>query len=133
MSFALDLSKFSKLTEKKMETVDKKVFIDLSTAIIKDTPVLSGMLRNNWFPAINKFSDDETTIKDKSGEIAISRTVILSNKYKLGDILTLTNNLPYAPRIEFLKWSKIKAPRGMVRINITKWQSWVDKEARKVK
>jgi hypothetical protein len=132
MSFALDLTAFSKLTSKKMETVVKKSFIGLSSDVIQDTPVLTGRLRNNWFPNINSFSGKTTDSVDKSGATATTRVATTTNTYKLGDTLTLTNNLDYAIPIEFYSWSK-KAPRGMVEVNVTRWQKWVDKEARKLR
>ena len=131
MSFSLDLSKFSKLTENKMEKVVKKVFIGLSADIIKDTPVLSGRARMNWFPAINKYSDTSTDSIDKVGVTAINRATSKANQYRLGDTITLSNNLPYAMRLEY-GWSK-KAPAGMVRLNVARFQQWVDKEARKAR
>lgn len=130
--FALDLSKFAHLTEKKMETVVKKVFIGLSTDIIKATPVDTGRARNNWFPSVNKFSSDKTDIKDKSGSIAISRTENTANSFKIGDTVTLTNNLPYIERLEY-GWSKQAPKHAMVRLNVVKFKLWVRKEARKVK
>lgn len=84
----------------------KKAFMGLSTDIIMDTPVLSGRLRNNWFPSVNKGSN-ETTERTENGAIGRVNAV----KFKLGDTLYLTNNLPYAKRIEFTGWSK-KAPSG---------------------
>lgn len=131
MSFSLDLSKFSHLTEKKMETVVKKVFIELSTAIIKDTPVLSGRLRNSWFVGIDGYADGVSSSEDK-GNGVISKMIMDANKFKLGKTITLTNNMPYAQRIEFDSWSR-KSPTGMVRLNVGRFQMWVDKEARKVR
>ena len=133
MSLSLDLNKFAKLSEKKLETVVKKTFIQLSTAVIKDTPVDSGRLRGNWQPAINKYEEDVTDTKDKSGAKAISNVVIDANRYKLGDTLTMSNNLPYAHRIEYLGWSKVKSPSGMVRKNILSFKKWVDKIAKEIR
>ncbi len=65
MAFSLDLSKFANMAEDKMEKVVKKSFIGLSSDVIRDTPVDSGRLRNNWFPDVNKFSNSETTATDK--------------------------------------------------------------------
>lgn len=130
-SFALDLSKFVDLTEDKMEVVVKKSFIGLSADIIKDTPVDQGRLRGNWFPDVNKFSSETTEAADPSGAKTIAKVAAETNKFRLGDTLTLTNNMPYAERIEFEGWSK-KAPQGMVRINILRWQTYLDKEARKL-
>lgn len=141
-----------------METVVKKVFIGLSSDIIKDTPVDTGRLRANWLPAINKF-DNTVSIKfDKSGRGSIGKVKMKAQSYKLGDTVTLSNNVIYAKDIEFGLYPKsvkfgtpvkghgqikyevrtiggfsAKAPKGMVRLNLTRWKEWVDKEARKAR
>lgn len=96
----------------------KKAFIGLSTDIIMDTPVLSGRLRNNWMVSVNKGSNKTT---ESTSNTAVSR--VNAVKFKLGDTLYLTNNLPYAERIEFKGWSN-KAPAGMVRVNIIRWEKY---------
>lgn len=95
----------------------KKAFIGLSTDIIMDTPVLSGRLRNNWMVSVNQGSN-ETTESTENESIGRVNAV----KFKLGDTLYLTNNLPYAERIEY-GYSK-KAPNGMTRRNIIKWSKY---------
>ena len=57
-------------------------------------------------------------------------------RFKLGDTLYFTNNLPYAEKIEFglypspSKTGKtvggysVKSPQGMVRKNIIKWSKY---------
>ena len=109
----------------------KKAFIGLSTDIIMDTPVLSGRLRNNWMVSVNKGSNETT---ERTGNESIGR--VNAVKFKLGDTLYLTNNLPYAERIEFglypspSKTGKtvggysVKSPQGMVRKNIIKWSKY---------
>lgn len=99
----------------------KKAFMGLSTDIIMDTPVLSGRLRNNWFPSVNKGTDKTTNYTGEKGVAATNRVSAI--KFKLGDTLYLTNNLPYAKRIEFDGWSA-KAPQGMVRKNILRWSKY---------
>ena len=99
----------------------KKAFIGLSTDIIMDTPVLSGRLRNNWFPSVNEGTDKTTNYTGEKGVAATNRVSAI--KFKLGDTLYLTNNLPYAKRIEFDNWSA-KAPAGMVRKNILRWSKY---------
>lgn len=96
----------------------KKAFIGLSTDIIMDTPVLSGRLRNNWMTSVNKGSNETT---ESTSNTAVNRAS--SVKFKLGDTLYLTNNLPYAPRIEFDSWSA-KARGGMVRKNVIRWEKY---------
>ena len=112
----------------------KKAFVGLSTDIIMDTPVLSGRLRNNWFPSVNQGTNKTTKYTGEKGAAATSR--VSAVKFKLGDTLYLTNNLPYAERIEFglypspSKTGKtvggysVKSPQGMVRKNIIKWSKY---------
>lgn len=102
----------------KSEAKIKKAFIGLSTDIIMDTPVLSGRLKNNWMVSVNKGSNETT---ERTGNQSIGR--VNAVKFKLGDTLYLTNNLPYAERIEFMGWSK-KAPSGMLRRNLIRWDSY---------
>ena len=99
----------------------KKAFVGLSTDIIMDTPVLSGRLRNNWFPSVNQGTNKTTKYTGEKGVAATSR--VSAVKFKLGDTLYLTNNLPYAPRIEFDSWSA-KARGGMVRKNVIRWEKY---------
>jgi len=141
-SFALDLSKFADLSESKMVSVTKKASIGLFTDIIRDTPVAQGRLKGNWQPAVNKFADTSVLDIDKTrkgSHSAQSKAKITQefNTVRAGDTLTLTNNLPYAEAIEFgrLKTAtgfSAKAPAGMVRINVIRWQKHLDEQARKL-
>ena len=115
----------------KSEAKIKKAFIGLSTDIIMDTPVLSGRLRNNWMVSVNKGSNETT---ERTGNESIGR--VNAVKFKLGDTLYLTNNLPYAERIEFglypipsktgktVNGFSAKSPQGMCRKNIIKWSKY---------
>ncbi len=141
MSFSLDLSKFAGLTEKKMVTTVKRTFIGLSSDIIDSTPIDSGRLRNNWFPDVNKFSDKTTKRTGKEGTARKNDVIRVGNKFELGDTVTLTNNLIYAKDIEFGLYGdgpltiggfSKKAPAGMVGINVIRWKSIVDEQARRL-
>ena len=132
MSLTLDLSKFTDLTEKKLEAVVSKTAIDLGQAVVMSTPVDSGRLRGNWMPEVNDYATSTTEKADKGGGLSISRIQSKFKGYKVGDTLTMSNNLPYAYPIEFLGHSKRKAPAGMVRINVRKFQKFVDANARAV-
>ena len=115
----------------KSEAKIKKAFVGLSTDIIMDTPVLSGRLRNNWMVSVNKGSNETT---ERTGNESIGR--VNAVKFKLGDTLYLTNNLPYAERIEFglypspSKTGKtvggysVKSPQGMCRKNVIRWEKY---------
>ena len=113
-----EIKSFSVKAMATSEAKIKKAFMGLSTDIIMDTPVLSGRLRNNWMVSVNQGSNQTT---NETSNQAIGR--VSAVKFKLGDTLYLTNNLPYAKRIEFDNWSA-KAPAGMVRKNILRWSKY---------
>ena len=113
-----DINAFKVKAMSQSEAKIKKAFIGLSSDIIADTPVKSGRLKNNWFVSVNQGSNETT---ERTGNESIGR--VNAVKFKLGDTLYLTNNLPYAERIEFMGWSK-KSPKGMVRVNIIRWEKY---------
>lgn len=132
MSLTLDLSKFKKLSREKMKKVVTKTSIDLGQAVVMGTPVDTGRLRGNWMPSLNAYDASTTDDTDKSGTETSLRIETKFKGYKIGDTLTMSNNLPYAVPIEY-GHSKIKAPKGMVRVNITKFQKFVNAAARGIK
>ena len=97
------------------------IVYDLFMGIVRDTPVLDGYLRNNWFTSPSaSFSLSTNPIPDKQGEGSLLNIQSLGNYdlfYGKNSIVTMANNLNYAYRIEYQGWS-MKAPQGMVRLNI---------------
>ena len=114
----------------------KKAFKSLTTDIIFDTPADTGRLKNNWFPSVNKGTDQTTKYTGAKGAAAMARVDAL--KIKLGDTIYFTNNLPYAETVEFglypnppkngtgktVNGFSTKSPQGMVRRNIIKWEKY---------
>ena len=131
MSFSLDLSKFTHLTEDKLEKVVKKSTFGLFSDVIRDIPVLSGRARGSFFVDINKFSDKLPDSDDKTGSVSIARTAKDVNEYKLGDMISFTSNIPYIQRLE--DGYSNKSPQGFVSLNAERWQTHLDKQARKNK
>jgi len=142
MSFSLELSEFTKMTDHKMLLVTKKVALQLFTDVIKDTPVDQGRLKGAWMPSVNKFDTSVWLTPDKSRKgqrSADSKAKIAGefNTVKLGDTLTLSNNMDYAEVVEYGLYVPVnsekviggfsaKAPAGMVGINLLRWQKKVD-------
>jgi len=146
MTFAQDLNRFRKRTLAKYEKVKRLSAFDLFSAVVMETPVDKGVLRNNWFAGIGQGSTETTDSSDPSGQGTISR---INNVLRGTDVFRdvfLTNNLPYAPVVEFGDYPdppkggqgktsggfSLKAPEGMVRINAANWQQIVRRNARKV-
>lgn len=130
--FHKDLINFRKKTMKRYVDVKRMSAFDLFSAIILDTPVQKGVLRNNWFAAISNASTATRKDGSKSGTDTITRINSILQGTSETEDLFLTNNLPYAERIEFDGYSG-KAPEGMVRVNTIRWNAIVRANVRKVK
>lgn len=136
MGFAINIGKWAEGAKGEMARINKSVVFELFSAVIKDTPVLEGRLRGNWIissdnPASGTVKIEQTDVSSESksrkdgtrGRVtsnAINSVFAHIAKVDFGsDIdLYLTNNLPYAYRIEYDGWSESKAPAGMVRENL---------------
>ena len=131
MSFALDVSKFVEKAKKNPEKVMRQVSIKLFSAIIKASPVDTGRFRMNWMASGGTPASGVTDATDKSGNAATGNATSFVLKATDWREFTLTNNLPYAQRLEY-GWSQ-QAPQGMVRINVSRFQQLINEEANKVK
>lgn len=131
MSFALDVSKFVEKAKKNPEKVMRQVSIKLFSAIIKASPVDTGCFRMNWMASGGIPASGITDATDKSGNIATGNATGFVLKASDWHEFTLTNNLPYAQRLEY-GWSQ-QAPAGVVRTNVSRFQQLINEEANKVK
>lgn len=128
MSFSVDLRRFSQKAKDSLDRTRRIVIIKLFSAIIKDTPVLTGRLRGNWQTTINSPATGVIGIRDEVTTIAEVQRIAAQSKGS--DVVILRNNLPYAYRIEFDGWSKVKAPQGMVRRNVARFQRLLSEAVR---
>lgn len=129
--FEQDINAFTLKLPNMCEKIIRGTLFDLSSAIIKGTPVDTGRLRGNWM-ASNAVPDTSSTTKtDKTGNSTINRLDAVIKSFKLGIKFYLTNNLPYAKKIEY--GGSQKAPQGMVRINIARVQRMINNNSRKQK
>ena len=118
-SFSAQMKVFENLTANKAENVFRRTCLDLSSGIIKGTPVDSGRARMNWQPDINSFADGEIQAEDKSGLITIGKVTSTTTRLKAGSTFTISNNLPYIEELEY-GHSK-QSPQGMVRLNLLRF------------
>ena len=131
MSFALDVSKFVEKAKKNPEKVMRQVSIKLFSAIIKASPVDTGRFRMNWMASGSAPASGITDGTDKSGNTATGNATSFVLKAADWHEFTLTNNLPYAQRLEY-GWSQ-QAPQGFVRVNVSRFQQLITEEANNVK
>lgn len=129
MILSLDLSVFSDKSSKKMSQIARRVFIDISKDVIRHTPVDTGRARSNWLPEINRHSDVTTLDNDKTIKRNMTKVIDKTKEFKLGDKLTLTNNLTYITALEY--GHSQQSPSGMLRISFAKAQRWIKLETMK--
>lgn len=100
MNFKLQIGKFVKDTERRINDLIGAVFLDMSSRIIELTPVDTGAARNNWFPSFNNPSNETTLKRDRDGGTAMARVNSFITTDLKGTTLYLTNNLPYILHLE---------------------------------
>ena len=146
MSFTLDIKNFVEKAKKNPETVARAVSFKLFSAIIKGTPVgevNGGRLRLNWQVAGATPATGMLDGLDKSGDKAVASAAEYIFNAAVWYDFTMANNMPYAPVVEYGGYpgdgpntvggfSK-QAPSGMVRVNITRFNTLLEEEAAKVK
>lgn len=116
-NFTLDMSKYGEKTIKQIDQFVRKTAIDLTTSIIKSTPVDTGRARANWFVSFESAIEDTTT--DTNSAKALSNATNTLLKDKIGKYIYIQNNLDYIAGLEYGK-SK-QAIKGMVRINVERF------------
>lgn len=114
--FSRQLAQFQKKTLEKYSKVQRGSVLELGGIIATDTPVLTGVLRNNWYCGIGSPSTESNNVADDSGQGSINRIRTALDAADISKDIFLTNNLPYAAPVEFNGSSG-----GMVRRSITLW------------
>jgi hypothetical protein len=129
--FTLDIQAFVAKAKKNPETVMRSVSLKLFSAIIKASPVDTGRFRGNWQTTGVTPATGLIAGVDPTGNKAVNSAATFITNAPGWGTFTLTNNLPYAERLEY-GWSK-QAPVGMVRVNIARFQQLINEEAAKVR
>lgn len=128
-TFSQQISSFNGKTRTKLQQVRRGATIALFNSVVQDTPVLTGRARGNWRISEGKPELAEINRDDTSGQIVqaeIASTVAASS----GDTpIFMANNLPYIEPLEN-GYSK-KAPEGMVRKNVVRFDQLVKLEVAK--
>ena len=141
-TFALDVKLFAEKAGTVPDKVLRKVVFDITREIVQKTPVDTGHARSNWFWGVQVVSDEDATLS-KSGAPSLTRAASFASTVRSGGVVYLTNNLPYIMALEFgsgrgggpkttADGHSTQAPAGMVRVTVARWQSIVDRAARKL-
>jgi len=144
MTFSSDIKAFAEKTNQDIKDVRAYAAITIFGDIIKATPVghakwwapvngkpakappgyTGGRLRGNWQASVNSPIDTTIANIDANGGETINKMTAVVTAAKGEDTIYMTNNLPYAQRIEY-GYSSKQRPMGMVRVSITGWNNTI--------
>lgn len=125
-TFSFSIKEFCEKTQANVDQINRAVALDLLKKVVMKSPVLLGWLRGNWqVGQNNQLVVGTIERKDPSGQETIAAGSAVIGGLKSGGVIWISNNLPYARRIEY-GWSTVKAPAGMVRISMIEIQSEFD-------
>lgn len=111
-SFASIVKGFSKEAEMAVEKVVRAFAFEVTRRVVLRSPVKTGHFRSQWQIGI-----EQEPTGDTSGDpLSEAKAKLSTWKLKGQKTIFVTNNLPYAWRLEF-GWSK-QAPSGMARITV---------------
>lgn len=141
--FVLNIGKFVKKAKANSDLAVRKIVLDIGTRVIKRSPVgddtywkhpappgyIGGHFRANWQYGENTAPVGVLPGIDPSGGATIRRLVASVQPGVLGKILFLTNNLPYAQRLE-QGWSVRQAPAGMVGVTLAEYRDIIARAIR---
>lgn len=130
-NFAVDVRKFVEHANGNVDKVVRKVLFDLTTSIVKRTPVDTGRLRGNWQFGIGQPAAGTLNVLDAQGTGAGILASIGGASKVAGTVCYISNNLPYAMPIEY--GHSRQAPQGMVRVSVMLFQQFVKKAVEDLK
>jgi hypothetical protein len=126
-AFASQISRYKLTTEMKIERVRRAIIIELFSSVIMSTPVLTGRLRGNWQATVGHPATEEIVARGEGvpqgsvpPEMMAEINQVALSIHHSDKSAFLRNNLPYARRVEYEGWSQIKAPQGMLRLNVVR-------------
>lgn len=126
-SFSLNIREWCEKAKDRADLVVRKVALDMGTRVVMRSPVDTGRFRANWQYGVGQPNPTVLEAVDKEGATTIARIAAGSATARLGDVIYLSNSLPYALRLE-AGWSQ-RAPAGMVGLTVAEFQSAVNRSA----
>lgn len=130
-SFSLNIKAWCDKAKDRADLVVRKVALDVGSRVVMRSPVDTGRFRANWQYGVGQPNPTVLEAVDKDGSTSIARISAGSATAKLGDVIYVSNSLPYALRLE-AGWSQ-QAPAGMVGLTVQEFQAAVNRSAAEAK
>lgn len=136
-TFALQMAAFIAKTKADSDLVVRSVLMKIDGRLVSRSPVgdatywkskppagyVGGRFRGAWQMSIGSPSSGTGAI-DQDGSATTAAHAGIAATAKCGDVIYLTNNLPYAKRIE-QGWSR-QAPVGLVALTVVEFNTMLD-------
>lgn len=130
-NFALDMTHFINHAGTNVNTVTKKVVLDVMRSVIRKSPVDTGRFKGNWQYGTNDMPTGVTDIHDEGGQGTIAHITGQIPPQAAGKLHWIVNNLPYSIELEHGHSSQCP-PNGMVGLTITEYQALVQQAVSEV-
>lgn len=105
--FRVDLRKFAKSLDIKIETVMRRTALGIFSGVVKRTPVDTGTARASWQLSMDKVSDDVVTVP-KGSKLSSTEATAMARRQlgrlkdvKAYDLIVISNNVPYIEVLEY--------------------------------
>lgn len=121
--FTAQVGQFVAKAKGNINLVYRKIALEMFSRVIMKSPTDTGRFKGNWQVAIGSIPAGTLEINDKDGTATIAKVTAETLNLKVGQTITLVNNLAYSQRLEY-GWSN-QAPNGMVRLTILEFNSVV--------
>ncbi len=95
--FTSQLKKYERLIEKQASKEVRKLALGGLTYVTEESRVDEGTFRGNWNVAINTI---DNTVDESRRDNPIPRGNAQINKYDNGDEINISNNMPYAGKLD---------------------------------
>lgn len=124
-AFKSDFARLIKKAGDRANEVVRASALGLQASMVARAPVDTGRFKSNFMCGISAPNLDTSAA---AGIDALGPTASALNGWKPGQTIWLTNNLPYARRLEF-GWSK-QAPAGVVRLALQEFKLDIAEKAK---
>jgi hypothetical protein len=126
--FSTQVQAFVKAAEGRANEVVRKAALGILANVVTASPVDTGRFRGNWQVGLGERPSCTVEAEDKDGSGTVTREGAKLEGVKLGETVFISNNLPYARRLEF-GWSE-QAPKGMVRVTLAQVNDILEEAAK---
>jgi hypothetical protein len=141
-----NLNRILKKAGTNASAIARKVALELYTKVVVKSPVDSGRLRGNWNVGINainsaEYEADVSKLGAMPSGSGMVRSMSALSTFKIGDVIYITNNMPYVYKLEYglynagpktLGGYSTQAPQGFVRITYKEIVNDLENISRKV-